>query len=259
MSRFLFLLVLLIPGSGFADDEWMPPENPSPTVILREATADARSGNYERALAKHVWYHENALKIDDAEFGVRLSFALSYWLDLAKQYPPALEKLKEIRDATRAKVLESNDPFESFSDVAAIDRVLKEDAKTIDLFQTLDKNDPAKAKQVFRIAKRALIAEEEYELYLKYVDAKRDFEMLARNFEQLKKLNLPGLRGGERDNFYERQFANESATLVAILVKGGKKDEAQTIAVAAKQKLDDTEFHQALADALEGVVPDPWP
>jgi len=41
---------------------WTPPENPNPQQILSEAQSDAKAGRYEDALAKHVWFHENALK-----------------------------------------------------------------------------------------------------------------------------------------------------------------------------------------------------
>ncbi|MEI9962222.1 MAG: hypothetical protein WDM76_14140 [Limisphaerales bacterium] len=41
---------------------WRPPQNPDPNKILKEAESDTAAGRYTDALAKHVWYHENALK-----------------------------------------------------------------------------------------------------------------------------------------------------------------------------------------------------
>ena len=72
--------------------DWTPPSNPNPDKILREAQDDARAGRYPDALAKHVWFHENALTYAPAMYGVRLSFALSYWVNLGNLYPPARTK-----------------------------------------------------------------------------------------------------------------------------------------------------------------------
>jgi hypothetical protein len=80
--------------------EWAPPANPDPHKILDEAQDDARAGRYADALAKHVWFHENALKYEPSLAGVRLSFALGYWVAFGNSYPPALQKLKSIRDET---------------------------------------------------------------------------------------------------------------------------------------------------------------
>jgi hypothetical protein len=86
--------------------EWQPPENPDPHTILREASADARAGRYEDALAKHLWYHENAEKFDAGQTGVRRSFALSDWYDLGADFAPALAKFEEVREEARKGVLE---------------------------------------------------------------------------------------------------------------------------------------------------------
>lgn len=37
--------------------------------------------------SEFVWFHEHALEVDRAYRGVRLSFALAFWLELAEQYP----------------------------------------------------------------------------------------------------------------------------------------------------------------------------
>jgi hypothetical protein len=41
-------------------DEWTVPTDPDPQTILREAAENTRAGQYELALAKHIWFHENA-------------------------------------------------------------------------------------------------------------------------------------------------------------------------------------------------------
>src|SRR5687767_3976644 len=97
-----------------ADEPLSPPENPESSAILREAQADAREKKFEQALAKHVWYHRNALKHQPAQSGVRLSFALSYWKGLADAYQPAFAKLIEVRDEAVVNAIEGKDARQSF-------------------------------------------------------------------------------------------------------------------------------------------------
>ena len=89
----VFTLCVLLPTIGLAED-WTPPEKPDPEAILQEIREDVKNRRYEVALSKTLWFHENALALRPSLSGVRLSFALSYWLELGEVYPPALEEMK---------------------------------------------------------------------------------------------------------------------------------------------------------------------
>src|SRR5688500_16155454 len=89
---------------------WAPPANPDPEKISLEANADRDAKNYDDALAKYVWYHENALKHQKSLYGVRLSFALADWERLADDFPAAREKLKSVRDDTEKQIRASRNP-----------------------------------------------------------------------------------------------------------------------------------------------------
>src|SRR5688572_26854027 len=65
---------------------------------LERARRFAERGKYEEALREHIDFHDNILKTHPAMYGVRLSFALSAWIDLGQEYPKALTALKDIRD-----------------------------------------------------------------------------------------------------------------------------------------------------------------
>lgn len=41
--------------------KWAPPDVPNPSEILQSAIVDTRGRSYEQALAKFLWFHENAL------------------------------------------------------------------------------------------------------------------------------------------------------------------------------------------------------
>jgi hypothetical protein len=69
-----------------------------PRARLSAGQVAASEGRYEEALREYVWFHDHALEHRQSLYGVRLSFALSYWMDLAKEYPEARRKLREIRD-----------------------------------------------------------------------------------------------------------------------------------------------------------------
>jgi hypothetical protein len=237
----------------------MPPENPNPQTILTEASQDMSNKRYEDALAKHVWFHENALKIQPALYGVRLSFNLAGWHRLGDAWPPALAKLKEIRDATERMVREGNNIRSGFNDIASINQELKEPRGTVDLYEWLDANMPDDALTVFKFAQPALISRERYALAAKYISPADDFEKLRAMFrENIDRAQDPGF--GERmKKFAENSFSNGTATLVALLVKSGRQSEAAEIVVKARLEWKSEAFGGLLDEAMKGAVPPPWP
>ncbi|CAN5794393.1 hypothetical protein BH23PLA1_BH23PLA1_41610 [soil metagenome] len=252
-----FVLAFAAPPA-FGDD-WTPPENPDPQAILQEAREDTQAKRFETALAKHVWFHDNALSIRPSLYGVRLSFALAYWAELAEQYPPALTKLKEMRDQARQEVLEGNDVRESFHDMNAINRQFGEPAATKEVFETLDAKNPELAKQVFDLAKPALVRAKAYSLLGKYVDPKADFALITLTYSAGKKRADDPRFGARHLDFANKKFANDVTTLVAILAVNDRTEEAEAIAKSARAEWEDRAFHDGLEQALAGVVPDPWP
>src|SRR5947209_8709006 len=116
---------------------WSPPDKPDPSEILHEGVADTREGRYEMALAKFLWFHEHALKYRPSQSAVRLSFALSYWFDLATVFPRALDALCATRDRCEKALEESRYDFEHFHELAAINRVLGEGSRTSLVFKRL--------------------------------------------------------------------------------------------------------------------------
>ncbi len=123
---------------------------------------------YEEALERTIWFHENALKHERSMYGVRLSFALSYWKDLGDKYPPALKVLIEIRDNNVKDILSGTNNTEIFHDVVAINRTFDESDKTISLFKQLDNERPKYAKETWHSVKREVFEAKDYELIKKY-------------------------------------------------------------------------------------------
>jgi hypothetical protein len=258
----LAILVLVVSGCAKkvdVEDEWKPPKNPDPEKILDEAQADARAKRYEDALAKHVWFHRNALKHSRSLGGVRLSFALSDWHELGKSYPPALVKLKEIRDEAAKNVTNGKDVRDSFLDLAAINRTVGEESRTKEIFVLLDAQNADAAKKVYGLAQPALINSKEYKLCGRYIDSKRSFPRIIESFRTNKRLAKDRRFGAEHLEFANKKFTNDAATLIALLAVNGRKAEAEEIAGDAKKEWNNASFHAEIDKALQGKIPKPWP
>jgi len=265
----LALLVFVLSSTAAVvarGEEWTPPKNPNPDLILREAQADARAKRYETALAKHVWFHKHALEYQPSQAGVRLSFALSYWLALGEAYPPALDALKEIREETQRRVTPREGRkvrFEDFHDLASLNREFGEEKKTVAAFKLIDQADPKMAKRVFGVSQPALIKAKEYELCGKYIDVDKSVKQVAESYRRMRQLaNDPRFGVSLRDHA-TKSYLNEAATLVAILAVNDRlEDAADAVAVLKHAEGDDAfqaELATALDDALDGMVPEPWP
>lgn len=256
-----FLASMLVLLNASACEDWNPPKNPDPSAILDEAQADTAAGRYADALAKHVWFHENALKYAPAMYGVRLSFALSYWAHLAAVYPPALIKLKAVRDEAGTAVRTGSDPREAFHDFAAINRELKEQDLTKDLFLWLDVNKPDVARQDFDIAEPALIEAKEYRLCGRYLDPDRSLKRTVGLYRETTKIASEYQQEDavELRDHATKTFSNSVATLVALLVLNDRPADADRIAAEARKEWDDEEFQKELKKARNGELPQQWP
>ncbi|MEM9412397.1 MAG: hypothetical protein AAGA30_14885 [Planctomycetota bacterium] len=254
LSILFFCLAL---GPMQADDDWTP-GIPDPNKVLDEAQEDTRAGRYEDALKKFVWFHENALTFEPAMVGVRLSFALGYWGQLAQEYPPAKAKLVEFRDEAKKDILAGKKVFQTFSDFEAINRQLGQSEKTKDVFVELDKSNPKIAKNIFRLAKKSLVEAKMFDLMAKYVQPK-DFDMMKMAFQMGRRISDDERFGKQHLDFINKKFANDVETLVALLSRSDRQESADKIAQEAKELWDDAEFHKALARSAKGEVPAPWP
>jgi hypothetical protein len=242
-----------------SESKWTPPANPDLQKILSEAQMDTMAGHYEVALAKDVWFYNNSLKIDPNMYGVWLSFALSYWKQLADVYPPAKEKLIEARDEAEKKVMSGENVVPSFHDFASINSVLGEHQRTVALFKTLEKQNAKSAAQVFDLARPDLIKAGEIKLCGKYVDPKADYPRMVALYRENERMAGDPRFGEQHKAFGQHIFSNGVATLVALLAVSDRKSDAERIAGEAKQVWDDKGFAAELDKALTGKVPEPWP
>ena len=139
-----------------------------PSQVLKDARVLMDEGKYEEALQKHIWYHNHALDKGNAQYGVRLSFALSDWVALGKKYPKAREALLDIRDDKTSILMDGFGSKGLFDDVASINNKYGEDAKTFSLFKELDRSRPVLARECWIIVKDIALQSDDDVLIDKY-------------------------------------------------------------------------------------------
>jgi|CXWL01.1.fsa_nt_gi hypothetical protein len=138
-------------------------------TYLDDTRKMAQEGKYQEALDRYLWFHDNILEQDTGMAGVRLSFALSYWKELGEVYPPAMDALIDKRDAKTHKIKTTGTSKDLFADVAAINRTLKENSKTIQLFEIVSQKYPLLAKDACRYALNDLLDSRRYDLIQKNI------------------------------------------------------------------------------------------
>jgi len=250
-------LLLAVPALAAA--EWTPPAQPDPRAILAEAERDAQARHYADALAKQVWFHQHALDTAQGLYALRLTRALQDWAALGKAYPPALQRLRDEREAAAQHVRDGDGARGWFNEVLAMDRVLGQDAATRELFLWLDTNRNETAAQVYDLAQASLVRARDYALCGKYLTPDRT---LAKALEQYR-LTMALASGADDEAalsaFAQRTLANRVGLLVALLVQNRRPDDANRIAAAALKEWNDPGFRDQLVQALSGAVPEPWP
>lgn len=232
---FLLFTILMCSGKDKAEE------------ALDAARSFAEEGKFDKALERHLWFHDKALKICPSYYGVRLSFALSDWLELGEKYPPALEALKDVRRAKTTKIIEGANDFELFHDVQSINETLGEIASTVLLFKELDNTRPEFAAEVYRLVADDLVTAKEYKLARKYLtDPMKKF---ARKKEGLQEVLEWAEKGGEEESLIkalESNFEQDVIVLITILVETGEEDLARRMKGEALKLVDSPRLEAVL-------------
>jgi tetratricopeptide (TPR) repeat protein len=252
----LFLIYLV---SFVAHAEWAPAQPVDPLKILNSAVKDRQSGNYQRALDKHMWFHHNVLDYDQSFYGVRLSFALSYWVDLSKEFEPALIALENEAAEAEARLRYGDmSSLDDFHDFVAIHRELGNSEPVLDLFLYFDVENSQFAAQNIDIVGPFLIEAEKYTLYTKYLDPVRDFEK-AKDFYQMNiEMSEDSKYGADFREYADDNFIEKVTTMIALFAITGKQDVADQVAKKSLRVMRADKLKKRVASALEGEVPRPW-
>lgn len=234
---------------------WEPTDDLVPSEILDSAVDDTRERRFEDALQKFLWFHE-ASRTELGMGGVRLSFALGYWMDLASEYPLAMDAFIQVRDEAEKRCRANAGDFESFHDVSALNRYLDDDRRTIALFLEIARDAPENAKRIYHVAEHLLAAEGMYRECAPFLEWETRLANSIKSYE----LDLQHEKSYEvleqhPPKFARRHFQIDVATLVALLVLNDRKQEAEEVCRRCLDVLNDDEMRSVLDAAREGQIP----
>ncbi len=255
-----------------------PGEQPDLQKILDSADSLRAAGSYEEALQRYLWYFDHS-RNDASQRGVRLSFALSGWIELGRRYPKAKQALVEIRDRDVREFSEGRGYADLFQEVAGINQYLDDGEATLALFKTIQQADKPLARQCFLVVEGLLVQKGEYDLCLGYIgEVQASFENMQKSWERMKqwedhtakmrqeqRQRLQALAGTnsafsgapfsipEPPKFADNNFISQVRQLTEILVATGHQDEAEKIRDQAVAVLDDARLKSAVSDAREKI------
>lgn len=202
---------------------------------LTNAVMASREGRHDEALQEFIWFHHHALEEEPALYGVRLSFALSYWKELGEAYPPAFDALHAIREEKADRLLRGEGDLACFHDIVAIDAELGDTRPTYALFLRLTEAHPAMAQQCAHHALPAIVHAQDYALAARLMPppeplVRKRALALEKDIDAIK--YAPFSRAPVRWA-YIRIYVDEIKRLVAILSGSHEHTEAQRIKALA--------------------------
>jgi hypothetical protein len=218
----------------------------------------ARAGRHEQALREYVWLHHHGLEHDPGFYGVRLSFALGRWIELVAVYPPALIALEEIRNAKTQQLLQGEGNQETFHDVKAINRCLKEDQQTCRLFEHLEIQRPFLAGVCVRFAMDTILECGEPSLVQKYLSPFKG--QIRWQAECLQRDLLPGSDWANNHpeplrNALVICFVQELDRLLRGMQKIGLAEDAAQFRISALEAITSDHVRKAAEALLEELSP----
>ena len=223
-----------------------------PQERLHQAQLAAREGRYEEALREYIWFHEHALELEPALYGVRLSFALGYWLDLAQDYPAALDSLKDIRDRKTQRLIAGEGDRELFHDVESINEWLKDERATYDLFLNLRALHPDLALSCTSLAIPAIVKAKDYKLARELISDPRE---KIRKWSTVLNEDIADLaecpvREAPAQDAYVHIYAGRVNVLLEILAGVGECSAAEEIKAFALESVESSSIREAVNVAL---------
>ncbi|MFN0242163.1 MAG: thioredoxin family protein [Planctomycetota bacterium] len=210
-----------------------------PMARKRYASALARATKYDEALAEYLWCFDQGAQASPSFTGVRLSFLLGDIVRLGDLHPPALQALRDRRDAAEARIVAGAGSDDDAQVACAINRDLEEEERTVALYDHLRKKGPITGKLRFSLGRamlEPLVAQRRYaevfELYdspQSYIDSHiHAFESRPKPSPQSDPMYLKSLADAEP--FLRDSTAADAAVMFEALVGAKRTDDASKAA-----------------------------
>ena len=203
-------------------------------------------GRFADALRAHEYYHDNALLVEGgAQGGVRLSFALSDWVELGQLYPPARKALDRRRAQAVTKGLGPPPDRQMFREALAIDEARGDHRASLELIDAFETAWPDRLAEFCDHHVRR-VGLGEYRRCLNWLsDPAEVFNMAAGQF-----IFHGGYTGhGSDPKWARRYFAKDVAELLELLVGAGRTRQARRYVDLARRLYDHPSFEAAIDEA----------
>lgn len=219
---------------------------------LQAAHKAALEGRHAEALADFLWYHHHALEGDPSQYGVRRSFALAYWKELADVYPEALQAMEGERDKCAQALLHGEADIEAFRDVESINSKLDATALTHQLFVKLMATQPALAKLCANSALPAVVEAEDFQLASELLGdpGERIQQDLARFNRNLRSLQGRAFTRAPIRWVYTSHCTADIRLVLSILEGCGRFDEARRLRTQALKLIQSPSARRNVEDFL---------
>lgn len=91
-----------------------------PMKTYQRAMESLSAKRFNDALTDFIWIQEHAAEFGREYQGLRRTYALSGWIELARIHPPALDALKDLQQSLSSRLAVSPDDAEIQKDVTAL-------------------------------------------------------------------------------------------------------------------------------------------
>jgi|SRR5271157_5599294 len=218
-----------------------------PGQVLREARNAVRQGAHADALEKYLWFHHHALEHDPAMVGVRLSYAISEWVELSAVYPPARDALESIQLSNLRSLQDGSHNARQFHDFSSINEHLGRHDLTSSLFAAIAEREPEFASRCFPFARFALIRTGKFALARSFVRSPTEQldTSLARLAEVINKRPHPA-----HDEALIGVYAKHVRQVSSIFEGVGENEEATLLQMKATEALADPSNREELRRQL---------
>jgi RNA polymerase sigma factor (sigma-70 family) len=183
-------------------------------------------GDDATALRELVWCYSIGMP-RLRRFGPVRSTSLSLFRQLGERYPPAVSALRELREKALARVQASDTDQEAFSELATINRELKEDQENLALLDQFPKGD-RRRRVLARVSYDALLAAQRYSEAVEGMP----YSMVSAMFEQMLP-NQPVRAGNyseEGRNKDSSFFISSTTKYIEMLAGAGDVSNARKLA-----------------------------
>lgn len=229
-----------------------PASGQSCSDVRDAANVDRRAGRFAESLQKHEWYFENS-RNEKGLGGVRLSFALGDWLELASDYQPAMVAFVSLRDRTEKRCRESGGEFKAFHELSALNEYIDSNDRTIAMFLHIAKEDKNAAARIYHVAEPYLVANGLYLECGPFLKFERTIETCISALRIGKELEET-FAGQDHSPppLAEKMFRENMTRLVALLALNGRAAYAEMAMNQSLAEFESEEFRAELATALSG-------